>query len=149
MAQHQLILCKHFNDAHPVRSLDGRLMSALKLVIHGEPPARAADAPGLCFVAPGDVLELVVAVDPREGACLWILESNSLVGGLCMELETGVRLVPVNDVIPWDQGEQRRGLWISSRNDEPTIPPDDTTGNAGTMVATPPLAPPDGPPDVS
>jgi hypothetical protein len=149
MAQHQLILCKHLNDSHPVRVLEGQLVPAHRLVINGKPPRRPLDSPGLFFVSPGDVLEIVVAVDPREGACLWIVEPNNPAFGLCMELETGVQLIPVNNVIPWDQGEQRRALWISSRDEQPTFPPDDTTGNAGTMVATPPLMPTDLPPDAS
>ncbi|MCY1022712.1 hypothetical protein [Pyxidicoccus sp. MSG2] len=139
MSKNQLILSKYVNAAHPVRSLGGQLVSARELVINSLRSEEELGDLGLCLVAPGDVLEVVVASDPTEGVSLWILESDSVSGGgTVIDIEREVLFLPVNDVFAPGPGEQRRKLWISDRGQEPRIPPRDGTGNAGTMVALPP-----------
>ncbi|NNC01504.1 hypothetical protein HJC10_01355 [Corallococcus exiguus] len=144
MSKHQLILSKYVNNLHPVRSLGKRLEPARQLVLNSSRSEEALNDPSLCLVAPGDVLEVVVASDPHAGAVLWILESNDTLGGNCIDLlDTEVMFLPVDRLFDPGPGEQRRKLWISDPGQEPLFPPDDGTGNAGTMVAIPPLAPPD------
>ncbi|NBD07951.1 MULTISPECIES: hypothetical protein [Corallococcus] len=140
MPKHQLILSKYVNDSHPVRSLGTRLEPVLQLVMNSARSEEALNDPSLCLVMPGDVLEVVVASNPREGVVLWILESDSTdQGGDCIDLlDTEVMLLPVDTLFAPEPGEQRRRLWISEQGQEPRFPPKDTTGNAGTMVATPP-----------
>ncbi|NOK16345.1 hypothetical protein [Corallococcus carmarthensis] len=146
MSKHQLILSKYVNSLHPVRSLGKRLEPARQLVLNSTWSEEELNNPSVCVVAPGDVLEIVVASDPREGVVLWILESNDTVGGNCIDiLDTEVMFLAVDSLFPPGPGEQRRKLWISEQGQEPRFPPDDGTGNAGTMVAIPPLAPPDSP----
>ncbi|MCY1040921.1 hypothetical protein OV208_06265 [Corallococcus sp. bb12-1] len=139
MSKHQLIISKYVHQDRPVRSLGGKLLAATELVFNSTRSEEALDDPRLCLVVPGDVLEIVVASGLPEGAGLWLLEANNVEsGGLNLDIDVEVMLLPVDTVFAPGPGEQRRKLWISERGQEPRIPPDDGTGNTGSMVATPP-----------
>ncbi|RYZ42565.1 MAG: hypothetical protein EOO71_07225 [Myxococcaceae bacterium] len=139
MSKHQLIISKYVHQDHPVRSLGGRLLGASELVFNSTRSEEELNDTRLCLVVPGDVLEIVVASGNPPGAGLWLLETNSVEGGgLSLDIDVDVMLLSVDTVFAPGPGEQRRKLWISDRGQEPRIPPDDGTGNTGSMVATPP-----------
>jgi hypothetical protein len=145
VAKHQLIIP---NGPFPVRSEAEQLKAVRTLVVNWKGTWAPSDHPErYLVVAPGDELEVVLAADKPRGGSLWIFNQGIPLlepaegveranGSERLDLESGSRVLRLNQALAGASGESRYNLRASALREPPI--PFVGEGQAGTLSASKP-----------